>query len=288
MQFSIITPSFRQLPWLKRCIRSVADQQGITLEHIVQDGGSEDELVRWVREQANVRLYVEKDTGMYDALNRGLDKANGEIIGLLNSDEQYLPQTLAKIAREFAARPGADILAGDYLIVDPEQRLLSFRKVTPLRSAMILTDHLYAFTCGLFFRRAVFERGLRFAAELKSVADGELVARALDAGHRAELIGDYLATFTCTGENLSGQAISRREELAVRDRLPRWMRMLAPLLRQWRHVERFWVGGYRSGPIEYDVYLGEEDLQRTRMKCERPSFRFPSQQPVASSRGTDG
>jgi glycosyltransferase involved in cell wall biosynthesis len=150
MQFSIITPSFRQLPWLKRCIRSVADQQGVTLEHIVQDGGSGAELERWVREQSNVRLYVEKDTGMYDALNRGLERATGEIIGFLNSDEQYLPQTLERVARQFEARPSVDILAGDYLVVDAEQRLLSFRKVTPLRSAMILTDHLYAFTCGLF------------------------------------------------------------------------------------------------------------------------------------------
>ena len=277
MQFSIITPSFRQLSWLKRCIRSVADQRDVTVEHIVQDGGSGEALENWVREQSAARLYVEKDTGMYDALNRSLEKATGEIIGLLNSDEQYLSQTLEKIARQFAARPDVDILAGDYLIVDPEQRLLSFRKVTPLRSAMILTDHLYAFTCGLFFRRSVFERGLRFNAELKSVADGELVARALDAGHRAERIGEYVATFTWTGENLSGQAISRTEELAIRKRLPRWMRVAAPLLRQWRHVERWSVGGYRSEAIEYDVYVGEDDLQRRKMRCEQPSFRFPRQ-----------
>ena len=275
MQFSIITPSFRQLSWLKRCIRSVADQNGVTLQHIIQDGGSGPDLEHWVRENSTAQLFVEKDRGMYDALNRGLQKASGDIIGLLNSDEQYLPQTLQKVAEQFAATPHADILAGDYLIVDSGQRLLSFRKVTPLRSAMILTDHLYAFTCGLFFRRSVFERGLRFAEDLKSVADGELVARALTAGHRAGLIHEYLATFAWTGENLSGQSVSRSEDAVVRGRLPSWMRALAPFLRQWRHVERFWAGGYSSGPIEYDVYVGEDDLQRTRMRCQQPSFRFP-------------
>ena len=275
MQFSIITPSFRQLPWLKRCIRSVADQQGITLEHIIQDAGSGKELERWVSDQSNARLFVEDDSGMYDALNRGLEKASGEFIGLLNSDEQYLPQTLQNIARQFHTRPTADILAGDYLIVDSEQRLLSFRRVTPLRSAMILTDHLYAFTCGLFFRRSAFENGLRFSTDLKSVADGELVARALNAGHRAELVRDYLATFTWTGDNLSEQGISRIEEAAVRKRLPVWLRLISPLLRQWRHMERFRVGGYWSAPIEYKVYLREDDVQRTTMRCQRPRFRFP-------------
>ena len=62
--------------------------------------------------------------------------------------------------------------------MDAQQQLLAFRKVTPLRPAMILTDHLYAFTCALFFRRSVFDDVGPFDASLKSVADGEWVARA--------------------------------------------------------------------------------------------------------------
>src|SRR3954464_6365046 len=75
MRFSIVTPSFRQLAWLKRAVRSVADQQGVELEHIIQDAGTGPELEEWVRTHSAARLFVEKDRGMYDAVNRGLARA---------------------------------------------------------------------------------------------------------------------------------------------------------------------------------------------------------------------
>jgi glycosyltransferase involved in cell wall biosynthesis len=275
MRFSIITASFRQLPWLKRCVRSVMDQQGIEIEHIIQDAGTGSELDDWVRQNSKARLFVEKDTGMYDALNRGIDRSKGDVIGILNCDEQYLPGTLASVREAFDQNPAAAIVAGDYLVVDPEQQLLAFRKVTPLRAAMISTDHLYAFTCAMFFRRAIFADGLRFDTALRSIADGELVCRALNRGHRATLIPKYLATFTWTGENLSAQKISREEDARLRSRLPKPFRLAAPLLRSWRHVERLLAGGYSSQPITYEVYAGEDDAHRTAFTCERPSFRYP-------------
>src|SRR3954464_10648572 len=101
MQFSIVTPSFRQLSWLKRAVRSVADQKGVEVEHIIQDAGTGPELETWVRENSNAQLFVEKDNGMYDAVNRGLARAQGEICAYLNCDEQYLPGTLEKVAQCF-------------------------------------------------------------------------------------------------------------------------------------------------------------------------------------------
>jgi glycosyltransferase involved in cell wall biosynthesis len=275
MRFSILTPSRRQLPWLKRCVRSVADQRGVEVEHLIQDAESGPELAWWVRENSTARLHVEADAGMYDGLNRALERATGEVIGILNCDEQYLPGTLARVARAFREHPQADLVAGDYLIVDATQRLLAYRKVTPLRRAMILTDHLYAFTCALFFRRTVFADGLRFDPALRSIADGELVARALARGHRAALVPEYLATFTWTGTNLSAQQISRAEERHLRAKLPAALRLAAPWLRLWRLGERLWAGGYTSGPVRYEVFVGEEDTARTRMECLRPRFRYP-------------
>lgn len=90
MQFSIVTPSFRQLGWLKRCVRSVADQEGVSFEHIIQDAGTGPELDEWVRGNSNAQLFVEKDEGMYDAVNRGFARAKGEFCAYLNCDEQYL------------------------------------------------------------------------------------------------------------------------------------------------------------------------------------------------------
>src|SRR5205807_8647188 len=77
--FSIITPSFQQLDWLRLALASVADQEGVEVEHIIQDAGSEgvQEIFRNSAEVSvhsrgyNAKLFVEKDAGMYDAINRG-------------------------------------------------------------------------------------------------------------------------------------------------------------------------------------------------------------------------
>ena len=90
------------------------------------------------------------------------------------------------------------------------------------------------------------------------------------------LLHEWLATFTWTGENLSAQPVSRAEEAQLRSRLPIAWRLAAPLLRTWRRVEKWQAGGYRSGAISYEVFVGEEDAQRTHIASERPGFRFPT------------
>ncbi len=92
-QISIVTPSFRPGPWLRLCMASVADQEAVTFEHIIQDAGSDDGTLDWLRAEPQVRTFVEKDGGMYDAINRGLQRATGDIVAYLNCDEQYLPGT---------------------------------------------------------------------------------------------------------------------------------------------------------------------------------------------------
>jgi glycosyltransferase involved in cell wall biosynthesis len=276
MRFSIVTPSLRQLHWLKRAVRSVADQQGVEVEHIIQDAGTGPELEEWVRTHSNAQLFVEKDHGMYDAVNRGLARATGEICAYLNCDEQYLPGTLARVARCFAEHPEADAVAGDYLIIGQKNELLSFRKVTPLRRSMILTDHLYAYTCALFFRRRLFEEGLRFNDRLRVIADGEWVAEALRAGCRFQLLHEYLSTFVFSGENLSLQGIATQERLAARKKLPVWMRVAAPLLRAYRHLEKLRAGGYASKPLTYEIYPDPEATERVRFVEERPRFQYPA------------
>ena len=90
MDFTIVTPSFRQLEQLSCCIASIADQEGVSVEHIVQDGGTEGfgdfakkMAERWPdRPGYNRTMVSEKDGGMYDAINRGFEKAKGSIGGI--------------------------------------------------------------------------------------------------------------------------------------------------------------------------------------------------------------
>lgn len=273
MKLSIVTPSLRQLPWLKRCARSVADQ-GVEVEHIVQDAGSGPEFEAWLRGRSTALVFVEPDGGIYDALNRGFARAKGEICAWLNCDEQYLPGTLARVREFFSAHPEIDIVGGDYLIVDERGELRSFHKATPLRAAMVLSDHLYDYSCALFFRRRLFERE-KFRTDFRVAGDGEWVSRVLRGGARSAVLRGYLGAFTITGKNATRRADAADEARKIRAVTPTWARIARPLLREWRHAEKWLAGGYRRAPITYEIYAAEDDVQRTRFTAERPSFRHP-------------
>jgi len=111
----------------------VADQE-VEHEHIVQDAGSDDGTLDWLPNDRRVKAFVEKDQGMYDAVNRGLRRATGDILAYLNCDEQYLPGALAAVNGFFNQHPGVDVLFGDVIMVDGEGRYLYHRKMqTPLK-----------------------------------------------------------------------------------------------------------------------------------------------------------
>ena len=275
MKFSILTASFKQLHWLKRAIRSVADQKGVEVEHLIQDGNSGFELEHWVRWESDARLMVLPDRGMYEALNRAMPRVTGDVFAILNSDEQYLPGTLARVQQEFEAHPSTDIVVGDSLLVDEHCNLLSFRRSTPLRPSMILTDHLYDFTCALFFRSSLLKRGIRFDPDYKAAGDADWMARLLWSGVRIRYVRQYLSTFTILSDNQSLRAEPVEELRRLRAITPRWAVAAAPLLRQFRHVEKLLAGGYSSGPIEYAIYPSEEAVERAPFRCEKPNFRHP-------------
>ena len=86
-------------------VASVADQ-GVEAEHIVQDACSNDGTLEWLLTDPRVKAFSEKDAGMYDAVNRGLRRASGEILSYLNCDEQYLPGALPHaVAAYFERHP---------------------------------------------------------------------------------------------------------------------------------------------------------------------------------------
>ena len=100
MKFTVVTPSFRQLDWLELCIASVADQHGVeSVEHIVCDGGSAgiEEFRSKMKDRFpdttgyKLEFVIGPDSGMYDAINKGLRRATGDTCSYLNCDEQLLP-----------------------------------------------------------------------------------------------------------------------------------------------------------------------------------------------------
>ncbi len=100
LDLTVVTPSYGYAHFLRDAIVSVAEQPGITVEHIVQDGGSTDGTVELLQElDDRVDWVSEPDDGQSDALNRGIARARGRWIAWLNADEFYLPGGLAALVR---------------------------------------------------------------------------------------------------------------------------------------------------------------------------------------------
>lgn len=272
MRFSVITPSFRQSQWLKLCVASVADQ-GVAAEHIVQDACSDDGTLDWLLTDARVQAHVEKDAGMYDAVNRGLKRASGEILSYLNCDEQYLPGTLAAVGAYFERQPEVEMLFGNCLVVGPKGEFICYRKVQKPSKHHIMVSHLPIFTCATFFRRSVLDQhGLFFDTKWRDLGDAHWVLRALEKGLRIGLLGEYLSVFTDTGANMNLSPNAQREKKMLAESAPVWARKLAGVL-VWRHrFQRLLCGAYRQQPLTYAIYTLACPHRRVIHQVERPAF----------------
>lgn len=135
MLVSVITPSFNQAPFLRRTLESVLAQGHEPLECLVVDGGSSDGSLEIIKEYAaRLSWWVsEHDMGQADAINKGLAHSRGDIVAWLNSDDCYLPGTIASVVNAFQHHPDAVLIYGNMQAVDELDRitnLMTYRQFT--------------------------------------------------------------------------------------------------------------------------------------------------------------
>jgi glycosyltransferase involved in cell wall biosynthesis len=278
MKFSIVTPSFRQLDWLKLCIASVADQPvDFSIEHIIQDGGSEG--IEGLANRKNpkdyqLKLFIEKDEGMYDAINRGLRRATGDICAYLNCDEQYLPGALDRVKSFFNQHPEVDILFGDVICTDRDGSPVCYRRMVAPSLLHTRILPLGTLTCSTFFRRTLVERGFLFDTSWKTRGDAVWVFNLLKAKIRTGVLSEPLASFAFTGENQSDSpaALADRTRWHENDgRSTKGLRALAALHHRWR---KFLAGAYQSRDVALPLYSFKDPSQRT-VHRKKVGYRWP-------------
>jgi glycosyltransferase involved in cell wall biosynthesis len=199
---SIVTPSFNQADFIVEALESVRLQNADNYEHLVIDGMSTDGTVDLLRNHAanrgrkNILWSSERDTGQSEALNKGFQRAKGEIIGWLNSDDRYRPDCFEYVVRAFEENPDVDIVYGDYLMVDVAGKVLRIRREIEF-SAFVLLYHrvLYIPTTATFFRRRIFDEGNWLDETLQYAMDLEFFIRLSHLGYRFKHIPQLLADF---------------------------------------------------------------------------------------------
>lgn len=267
--FSIITPSFRNGDWLRLCIESIADQ-GVSLEHIVQDAGSDDGTLDWLPGEIRVCAYVEQDSGMYDAINRGFRRARGEIVAYLNCDEQYLPGALKAVQEEFARRPDLDVLLTDLIVADGAGDYLCHR-----RSMVPLKHHLWlrfnVTTCSVFLRRSALERmNLYFDTRWKALGDLFWYQNMLQQGAKIGVLRQYTSIFTETGDNLALSATGLAERAEKVKLTPAWIQKTSPLWIAHHRLRMLASGTFFQRPFSYELFTKASPGERVTKQVAHP------------------
>lgn len=241
------------------------------------DAASADGSAEWLQTQSGLTFVSEKDKGMYDAVNKGFQRASGDILCYLNCDEQYLPGALNCVNRYFETHPQTDILFGDMLLIRPDGSLIAFRKSYPPRSAYIKASFLYVPSCAMFLRRKVLESGIMFNTRYTANSDADYVARLLDGGFKAAYIREYLAAFTLTGKNMSAGAVAGKESEHQLASAPEWIRKGKPLLNLLRLTEKFLSGAYfQKKPLRYSILVMTDNgvIQQKNFSIHNPDYKW--------------
>jgi glycosyltransferase involved in cell wall biosynthesis len=267
-------------------VASVADQQGVDTEHIVQDAQSDDGTLDWLPQDPRVRAYVEKDKGMYDAVNRGFRRARGELLAYLNCDEQYLPGALEKVSHFFVRHPEVDVVFGDCIIVLANGVYLCDRRVlAPQFLHTWLSGNLSFLTAATFMRRRVIdEHKLFFNPDLRDIGDVEWTLRLIKAGLRPAVLPEFVSVFTETGQNMNLLPNAAKEHQQFVASAPRWTRFLAPLLVLHFRLRRWRAGHYHSEPHDYSIYTLDNSASRKTFHVANPTFRWIRPRQSASPR----
>ncbi len=318
MKFSIITPSYNQLHWLRLCIRSVRDQIEVSqdaavehpfvfVEHIVQDAGTQgiEALARefgaefhshgklvfdaipsrkqglnsgqeGVYPNASLKIFSEPDSGMYDAVNRGLARACGDVVAYLNCDEQYLPGALSSVASFFMNHQSIEMLFGDVVVIDTKGEYLCSRLVTLPGKWHTSVHTLSIFTAATFFRSTLIrDKRIYFRPEWKIIGDAVWILDHLQAGTRMGLMRKSLSVVTETGENLVLSERTAVESQRLKTQAHTLAKMLLWFLKTHHRLKRLIRGAYTPPAEPYQIYTHSTPFTRREFKITRPTYRLP-------------
>jgi glycosyltransferase involved in cell wall biosynthesis len=271
VQFSIITPSFRNSQWLKLCIASVADQQGVELEHIVQDSCSDDGTQNWLPHDPRVKAFIEKDDGMYDAVNRGYRRATGDILAYLNCDEQYLPGALKTVHDFFESHPQIEVALAGSVVTDSEGKYICHRPALVPHPQGCWFRFL-ALTSSIFIRRRVIhERGIFFDPRWRDLGDFHWVLALMKNRVPMAVCDSFTSLFVDTGENMNLKPNAIREKQETAALTPGWVRALKPVWIAHHRLRRLAVGHFSLKPTSYSIYTLQSPERRVRFDVPRPT-----------------
>jgi glycosyltransferase involved in cell wall biosynthesis len=189
-KLTIITPSWNGERFIAKAVESIAEQGYPDLEHIVCDAKSKDDTLAVLARFPKITVYSEPDRGIYDALNKGIARAHGEIIGFLNTDDLYPDGVLVNVGSIFAENSDVDVVVGHSCLFETDAaggRRLLFTRTHARADGLWLPELAFGAPGfnGCFFRRGVFEKFGNLSIKYRITGDREFLMRLAIAGVKA-------------------------------------------------------------------------------------------------------
>ena len=210
MKISIITPVYNSAKTLEKTLKSVINQaKESELEYIVVDGNSTDgsqEIINRYLEHINIFI-SEKDRGPYDAMNKGISQATGEIIGIINADDWYNDGALKIVEQVFQEKEDISIV---YSPIDNYFGGKYLNTFTPGS----LDNLLFKFTINhpsCFVKKSVYDRIGSFDLSYSIAADYDFILRAYQSGFKFHYIKKSLASYSLNG--ITGSPFNKYQQL---------------------------------------------------------------------------
>ena len=210
---SIITVVFNGEKYIEDTIKSIINQDYDNIEYIIIDGGSTDNSINIIREYDKyVSIFVsEQDRGMYDAINKGLRLAHGEIVAYLNADDQYLPYTIKEVVKAFISKPHLDYLYGNCIYIDNKKRkLYEYKSIPYIRLFVKNVKEIHWAQPSCFWKKRVHTKLGYFDDNLRYCGDYDFFTRLKCGNFNGLKINIPLSLFM-----LHDDALSKKSHLAL-------------------------------------------------------------------------
>ena len=215
---SIVTPSYNQGPFIEAMLLSVKNQDYPNIEHLVIDGGSSDntvEILKKYENEYNLKWVSEPDKGQSDAVNKGFERASGQIIGWLNSDDIYVDrQAISYTVRKFEEFNDVDVIYGDGITIDKNDLVLKAIHNIPWVSFNRLVRFDFIIQPSCFFRREIVQQH-KLDTKIDLPMDYEYYLRLAAQGFKFRHVNKVLSA---TRWHEEAKSMSRAEEVRVESR----------------------------------------------------------------------
>lgn len=135
--FTIVTASYNYGRYIRECLESVASQDGVTLEHLIYDGGSTDNTADVIADFSHAKFVQEPDDGMSDAINKGFAAARGKWVMWLNADDRLKPGALKAVLEFAKGKNKTDIIYGGWDFINKEGEFIRSMTIFPFQKSML-------------------------------------------------------------------------------------------------------------------------------------------------------